>query len=113
MSEHNRRQFLTTSAAAASSAIAFNRVVEAQTETTAAGRKPVRMLVMGVNGRGKQLIKGFLSFDHVEIPYIADPDKNVIASAVKMVTDRGRPEPKVIDDFREVLDQDDWDVLVC
>jgi len=113
MSNHNRRNFLTTSAAAASSALILNSSTQAQTETTAAGRKPVRMLVMGVNGRGKQLIKGFLSFDHVEIAYTADPDKNVTSSAVKMVTDRGREEPKVIDDFREVLDRDDWDVLVC
>jgi predicted dehydrogenase len=114
MSDLNRRNFLANSAAGASALSAAHLfAAQSRTEKTAAGRKPVRMLIMGVNGRGKQLIKGFLSFDHVDVAYIAEPDENVIPSAVKMVTDRGREEPKVVKDFRTVLDRDDWDVLVC
>jgi predicted dehydrogenase len=109
MSDLNRRSFLGTATAASLASGLYVASSAAQDEKK---RLPVRMAIMGVNGRGKQLIKGFSTFDHVEFAYICEPDENVIPSAVKMVTSTGRPKPKVVKDFRVALDDPNVDVLV-
>lgn len=111
MSDLNRREFLgTTAAAAAASAVAVH-VSEAAAAKKAT--EPIRMAVMGVNGRGRQLLSGFTRFPHVQVPYICEPDSSVVARAAKIVTDSGRSEPKVVVDFRQALDDPEVDVLVC
>ncbi|HUG18298.1 MAG TPA: Gfo/Idh/MocA family oxidoreductase [Planctomycetaceae bacterium] len=109
MSDLNRRTFLGTATAASLASGLYSASSAAQEEKK---RLPVRMAIMGVNGRGKQLIKGFAEFDHVEFAYICEPDENVIPSAVKMITSAGRPEPKVVKDFRVALEDPNVDVLV-
>lgn len=111
MSEINRRDFLSQTAAAATAA-----GISVQAHEAAAAnkrRQPVRLAVMGVNGRGRGLISGFLKFPEVELRYICDPDENVIPRAVKTATAAGRPEPRVENDFRVALDDPEVDVLVC
>lgn len=111
MSPLDRRTFLGSAAAAGIASSLFVSESRADEEEKKE-RRPVRMAVMGVNGRGKGLIKGFSSFDHVQFAYICDPDENTIPSAVKMITDTGRPAPKVEKDFRRVLEDPQVDVLV-
>jgi predicted dehydrogenase len=91
----HRRQFLTSAGAL--------------TALSAAGAadKPndrIRIAVIGVHGRGRDLLKGFASFDDVEIAYVCDPDSNVIAPAVKLATAGQRREPRVEKDIRKVLE---------
>lgn len=74
---------------------------------------PVRVAVMGVNGRGRQLISSLLEFPEVEITHICDPDSSVIPPAAKLVTDRRAKAPAFVRDFRTVLDDPKLDVLVC
>ena len=109
MSDLNRRSFIGTATAAGLASGLYVASSDAQEEKK---KLPVRMAIMGVNGRGKALIKGFCTFDHVQITYICEPDENVIPSAVKQVTDTGRPAPKVVKDFRVALDDPEVDVLV-
>jgi predicted dehydrogenase len=73
----------------------------------------VRVAVMGVNNRGKQLLPPFLDCPEVDITHICDPDSSVIPPALKVVTDRQRKEPRVVSDFRRALDDPSVDVLVC
>jgi predicted dehydrogenase len=91
----HRRQFLASAAAL--------------TAVTAAGAadKPndrIRIAVVGVHGRGRDLLKGFASFDDVEIAYVCDPDSNVIAPALKLAAAGQRREPRVEKDIRKVLE---------
>lgn len=74
---------------------------------------PVRMAFMGVNGRGKDLLRGFVGFPQTEVAYICDPDAAVIPAAMKVVSDSGRKSPKVEKDFRVALEDPEVDVLVC
>jgi predicted dehydrogenase len=108
----NRREFLGTSAVGIGLA-ALQSGVFAANEGAKAEVAPVRMAVMGVNGRGKGLLSGFCGFPQVEIAYICDPDADVIPDAVKIVTDKGKKIPKVEKDFRTALDDQDVNVLVC
>lgn len=112
----NRRAFLATGAAAATTLLAngAQRVVRAAEPAEAPKSKPpVRIAVMGVNGRGRQLISNFMHFPEVEITHICDPAANTLPAAVKLVTESGRKEPAVVADFRTLLDGDKIDALVC
>ncbi len=118
----NRRHFLETSAAlAAAAGAARATLVQANEQGDLEREQPVdkdllppsRVAVMGLNGRGKQLIPTFLNFPSVQISYLCDPDANTIPPAVKLITDANRPEPKAVKDFRTALDDPEVDVLVC
>ncbi len=111
----NRREFLNTASLAAGG-LALNlasRVHAAGADEAKQDRRPVKLAIMGVNSRGKQLLPGFLSFPEVEIAYICDPDSETIPSAVKLVEDTGRPSPKIEKDFRVALDDPSVTALVC
>jgi predicted dehydrogenase len=103
------------SAARAGDGVAASRRMVRSTEAPAhrEDRAPVRVAVMGVNGRGRQLLPSLIEFPEVEITHICDPDSSVIPAAIKLLTDRGRKPPTTVRDFRTVLDDPQLDVLVC
>ena len=102
MTTLDRRRFLQASAAS----------VAALPALTAAGAadKPhdkIRLAVLGVNGRGLGLLRGFSSFEDVEIAYVCDPDSNVVPRALKGVHSRQKRAPQVVQDFRRALEDKD------
>ena len=98
-----RRTFLKTSAAAVSS-VATSRVLGANDR--------VRVGVMGVRGRGSVLTSEFAALPDVEIAYICDVDQNVVGRAVGIAEKAKGKRPKIVQDFRRVLDDPDVDALV-
>lgn len=111
MTALNRREFLgATTAAAATLAAGLHA---AGADEPVRDRPPVKLALMGVNSRGKQLLPDFLSFPEVEIAYICDPDDDTIPSALKIVQDKGLPTPKVERDFRKALEDPTVTALVC
>ncbi len=103
----SRREFLQTSAASVASLSALAAAGAADKP----GEKHL-LAVMGLHGRGKDLIRGFSAFDDVEIVYVCDPDANVVADALKAVNPRQKREPKVEKDVRKVLEDRDVTALV-
>jgi predicted dehydrogenase len=71
----------------------------------------LRLAVVGVNGRGAALTRGFSSLPDVEIAYVCDPDTRTWGSAAKMAKDQS-PPPKGIEDFRHALEDPAVDGLV-
>src|SRR5579864_5171811 len=114
MTHLNRREFLNTASGLTAAGI---------TATLAAGvyaaedgkkeRPPIKLAIMGVNNRGKQLLPGFVEFPEVEIAYICDPDSETIPAAVKIVQDAGKPTPRIEKDFRVAIDDPSVTALVC
>src|SRR6266576_2004520 len=99
----SRRSFLAGSAALAATTYA------------GAADKPsdrVRLAVMGVHGRGKELLRGFGKLADVEITHVIDPDENVIPAAMKSARDAGQKEPKTEKDVRRVLEDPSVTALV-
>jgi predicted dehydrogenase len=99
MSPLDRRRFLQTSATS----------VAALSAVTAAGAadKPnekIVMAVLGVHGRGRDLVKGFSARDGVEVAAVCDPDENTAADALKAVNKRQKRAPKVVKDLRRVFE---------
>ena len=101
----NRRNFLKGSvAAAAVSALPARKSV-------AAGDKIV-IGIMGVAGRGTKLAEYFVQRDDIEIAYICDVDTRRYAWTLEVLDSYDAPRPKMVEDFRRILDDPAVDVLV-
>jgi predicted dehydrogenase len=98
MTQPDRRNFLAASLA----------TLPALTAAGAARASEKYVLaVLGVNGRGRDLLKGFAGFHDVEIAYVCDPDLNVVPKALKGLPAGHKREPKVVQDMRKVFDDKD------
>ena len=102
MSALDRRHFLRTSAASVAALSALS--------AAGAADKPhekINLAVLGVHGRGRDLLRGFSALDDVEIAAVCDPDGNVIADALKAMSARQKWTPKVVPDLRRVFEDRD------
>ncbi|MBS0265931.1 MAG: Gfo/Idh/MocA family oxidoreductase [Planctomycetes bacterium] len=115
MSRVNRREFLNSASGLLAGGLTASLAtgVYAGAEEQPAARPKVKLAIMGVNNRGKQLLPGFVEHPDVEIGYICDPDSDTIPAAVKIVQDAGKPTPKIEKDFRVALDDPSVTALVC
>jgi predicted dehydrogenase len=68
--------------------------------------------VIGVHGRGSQLLQGFSALPDTEIAYVCDPDLNVIPPALKKLPARHKREPKVVQDMRRIFSDKDVHAVV-
>jgi predicted dehydrogenase len=71
----------------------------------------IRLAVLGVRGRGRDHLHGYTRLGDVTIAALCDPDQNVVAPALKIVTSAGRPEPKVVQDLRRIMDDPEIDAV--
>src|SRR5262249_30039295 len=69
--------------------------------------------IMGVNGRGSALAKGFSTQSGCEVAYICDVDERAVEKATKIVANLQPRKPDGVRDFRKILDDKSVDVLVC
>jgi predicted dehydrogenase len=105
----DRRQFIKSSAASA--ALAATGVLGQASQVIAANDKIV-VGVMGVNGRGAALAKGFATNSNSQVAWLCDVDEQALARCHKAIADLGVPEPKTARDFRKLLDDKSLDALV-
>lgn len=103
----SRRAFLATSTAAAAGLSALNA-------RSAAERPNERLVlaVMGVRGRGRDLLREFSTCPDVEIAYICDPDDNVVPEALRAVHSRQPRPPRHERDVRRMLEDRHVNALV-
>jgi predicted dehydrogenase len=108
MSTVNRRHFLQTSIAAGATTLL------ARTAAGAADKpnERIRLAVMGVRGRGKDLMRGFARCGDTEIVTVIDVDDRVVPQALKDLSAVQTTEPKVEKDLRKVLDDPSITALV-
>lgn len=105
MNDISRRDFVKSAAAAT--------VLIGTSKTSWAGANDrIRVAVMGINGRGKSHLNGFARVDNVEVTTLCDVDSRLFKSRTReFFTRHGKPEPKVEQDVRKVLEDKDIDVL--
>jgi predicted dehydrogenase len=103
MTPLDRRHFLHS--AAALPALAVRGAADKPNEKFILG-------VIGVHGRGRDLLRGFSSFPDVEIAYVCDPDLNVVPAALKSLPARHQRIPKVVQDMRKVFSDKDVNAVV-
>jgi hypothetical protein len=73
----------------------------------------LRIAVVGLNGRGKNHIAGWLKQPNVEIAYLVDPDKDVLAARLKdlQTKTQGRFTTKGLRDVRKALEDKNLDAI--
>ncbi|MHC4330779.1 MAG: Gfo/Idh/MocA family protein [Planctomycetota bacterium] len=110
MSKTTRRKFLKDSLVAGT---AFAVYGTKSTARASSANNCVRIAVAGVNGRGGSHIKGWLDQDNVEVAYLIDPDKNVLAQKLKYLKERteGKYDFRGVTDVREALDDKNLDAI--
>ncbi|MBM83671.1 MAG: dehydrogenase [Planctomycetaceae bacterium] len=115
MTRQSRREFLENSMFAAVAATAAASPVASQAADREGSKSPnerLRVAVLGVNGRGRSHISGFLPRADCEIAAIVDPDENVgLTKGVKNVFDRTGKKPALYKDMREVFDDKSIDIV--
>jgi predicted dehydrogenase len=100
---HSRRTFLGTATTLAA----------ATTMSRAAPEKTIVVGIMGTGGRGKELARVFASQPNVTVAFLADPDSTHLTTAANLLVKANHPQPKIVTDFRKILDEKTVDVLVC
>ncbi|MHC4204343.1 MAG: Gfo/Idh/MocA family protein [Planctomycetota bacterium] len=106
MKSLNRREFMMGTVGAAASL-----TVLPQSKSRAAGEKII-MGVMGLGGRGTYLAEKFAARPDVEVAYLSDPNTRRFARAREAVEEAQDTRPKMVQDFRKILDDKSVDVLI-
>ena len=101
----DRRKFMTGSLGAASLAMVSKGPVRGANERVVVG-------IMGLGGRGTRLAENFAQRPDVEVAYLCDVDTRRFGRARKLVEAAQRTRPKLVQDFRKILDDDGVDALV-
>ncbi|MFQ5734246.1 MAG: Gfo/Idh/MocA family protein, partial [Planctomycetaceae bacterium] len=105
----DRRQFLGTTAITGAGLALTGGTISAAAD---APGKRVTVGVMGLS-RGRSLAIGFARQSGVHVKYLCDVDKKRGATAMTAVVKVAEKAPKLIQDFRKILDDSEVDVLVC
>lgn len=106
MKSINRRQFLKGSISAATTFTLLS-----QGKNFAANDKVI-IGVMGLGGRGTYLAEKFAQRPDAEVAYLCDVNPRCFARAREAVEEVQQRKPKLVKDFREILDDPDVDALV-
>ena len=106
MKSLNRREFMKGTVGAAASLTLLS-----QPRARAAGEKVI-IGVMGLGGRGTYLAEKFAQRPDVEIAYLSDPDTRCFARAREAVEEAQDSKPKMVQDFRKILDDKSVDALI-
>jgi len=105
MKSINRRDFLKGSIGAATvTALSRRKIIGANDK--------VIFGIMGVGGRGVQLIRHLMKRSDVNIKYICDADTRRYGRAAEIVIEEHGYKPKFVQDFREMLKDSEVDAVV-
>ena len=102
-----RRQFVKNTALIGA-ALSLPTVIPAQ---AFGANDRVNVAVLGVNGRGKNHIDGFMNLDNVQVTTLVDPDMNICKERAKEYGEKYNTEMKPVQDQRDILDDKDIDVV--
>ncbi len=106
MTKLNRRSFMKGSVGAAAT---LGSLAPARSSGL---KEKIVVGVMGLGGRGTYLAQKFAQREDVQVAYLCDVDTRRFARAREMVEKVQAGKPKLVHDFRRILDDKDVDVLV-
>ncbi len=106
-SYQSRRKFIKNSAAAAA-VLTVPTIIPAH---AFGANDRINAAVLGINGRGKSHIKGFMVQDNVEVTTLCDPDMNLLKGRQKSFKETYDKEVALEQDLRRVMDNKDIDVI--
>ncbi|MBT3385632.1 MAG: Gfo/Idh/MocA family oxidoreductase [Prolixibacteraceae bacterium] len=104
----SRRKFIKNSATATAAALTIPTIVPAQ---AFGANDRINAAVLGLNGRGKSHIQGFMAQDNVEITHLCDPDMNILKERQKQFKEKYDKDIALEQDLRKIYDNKDIDVV--
>ncbi len=105
--EVSRREFIKTGAAA-TAALAAPLILP---RSVFGANERIRVAVLGVNGRGKDHIKGMMNQPDVQVVTLCDPDSNISAQRAKEFEKTYDKTVKTEQDLRRVFDDKEIDAV--
>jgi len=118
MDKMNRRRFLKNSVGAAIGTVAVGAATMkkatagAPAPRTMSPNEKVIVGVMGLGGRGTYLSRQFARTPDVEVAYLCDANSNILQDRVKAVEQAQGKAPRIVSDFRRILEDRDVHALV-
>ncbi len=106
----NRRLFLKQTAVVGASVATLGNILSLRAADSPANK--IVLGVMGTNGRGLDLMKGFSALPGVEFAYVCDVDTRAMEKGMKLLADKQKRPPQGVKDFRRILDDPAVDALV-
>jgi predicted dehydrogenase len=103
-----RRSFVKKTAVAGSAALVAPTILPA---TVFGANDRINAAVLGLNGRGKNHVSGFMVQDNVRVTTLCDPDMNILKQRQKEFKETYNQEVALEQDLRRVMDNKDIDVI--
>ena len=104
----NRRKFIKTTVIAGTAATVIPKSL-----FSFQARKRVKIGIIGTGMRGQWILWLAAKYPEVDIPAICDIDEGMVASALKILKDAGKPKPRVYkkgdEDFLNMVKNEDLD----
>ncbi|MBI3191833.1 MAG: Gfo/Idh/MocA family oxidoreductase, partial [Pedosphaera parvula] len=108
----SRRNFVHTSALAASAAVLAGPFIRSARAAEPGANSKVRLGLIGCGGMGGGDLECFFRNPEIDCAVIADVDDSHLAKGVELCAKHSRPKPDTVRDFRRVLDRKDVDVVL-
>jgi len=104
----NRREFIINSSTGVAAAFAAPMIMPSN---VLGANDRVRVAVLGINGRGRSHVKGFMGLDNVEVVTLCDPDLKIAEQRASEFKETYGKKVAVEQDLRNVFDDKDIDVV--
>ncbi|MBY5958743.1 Gfo/Idh/MocA family oxidoreductase [Membranicola marinus] len=104
----SRRSFIKKTTLAGSAAIVAPTIVSAN---VFGANERVNVAVLGIHGRGKSHIKGFMAQDNVQVTTLCDPDMNLLKERQQSFKETYNKDVALEQDIRRVIANDDIDII--
>lgn len=109
----SRRQFLDAGARNAAGVAAMGVGVVGLTSSASESEvSPLRVAVVGIRNQGKQLARAFAALPGCRVSHLCDIDRNLFPTIASAIAQEQGAEPRLVDDYRRLLDDDDLDAVV-
>ena len=112
MARISRRGFLERSTGAAAAGAVTLAAAQPRPRAASSPNEKIIVGVMGFGGRGGWLARAFSGRPDVEIAAIADPVSSRFDARVQTIAKAQNREPKIVADFRRLLDDPNIDAIV-
>lgn len=110
MSSSSRREFLQTGL---TTSVASSLFVAGTTQAVAKeANERIRMGFVGIGGRCKDLIRGFMERSDCEVVSLCDVDERRLPGMVEEVADKTGKRPESLNDYRRILEDQSINVVV-
>src|SRR5437868_3041671 len=119
MSKLSRRDFLESTLAVASAALAASPVIHAAEEPKRAytrsisPNEKINVACIGLHSRGNDHLKAYLAMPDVNVVALCDVDQRVLDERVKQVTEKYGKAPKAYQDLRKLFEDGEVDAVSC